>query len=352
MPPPFLVDLPLLPESAVGHALQFIDLLRVANLMAGLRLGPQAPRFAWRFTDGSGTALPPEQGLLRTVQREGQASGPASALFLAPLHCADIPAVRAAARRHAATSAWVGRAVDQGATVCTQGNSAWLAGYSGRLAHHRVALPWFYIAGFGQDFPDIAVASEGEWCEDGPWISTSASGALATVAVRLAHRAWGAELAASVQAVLQPDPARIPAAVHARNARRIPATRDGALARAIAWLEQHVDQPYDLEALARAAAVSPRTLLRHFRQELGHSPLDHLHRLRCARARVLLEITLESIPTVAQSCGYADPAAFRRIFARHTGMAPAEYRRRHTLRAPRRRWRVDLASAAPAADAP
>ena len=53
-------------------------------------------------------------------------------------------------------------------------------------------------------------------------------------------------------------------------------------------------------------------------------------------------MTLESVPSIAVACGYADPAAFRRIFVRYTGMAPGEYRKRHALRAPRRRWRVDL----------
>ena len=47
--PIFRVDIPLLPESAVGNALQFIDLLRGANLLAGLRLGAHAPRLAWRL---------------------------------------------------------------------------------------------------------------------------------------------------------------------------------------------------------------------------------------------------------------------------------------------------------------
>ena len=32
----------------------------------------------------------------------------------------------------------------------------------------------------------------------------------------------------------------------------------------------------------------------------------------------------------------------RDIFVRHTGVAPAEYRKRHALRAPRKRWRVDV----------
>lgn len=107
-------------------------------------------------------------------------------------------------------------------------------------------------------------------------------------------------------------------------------------------MEAHLDQPYSLDRLAEAASVSTRTLLRHFQQELSQSPLDHLHGLRCARARVMLEVTLESVPSIAVACGYADPAAFRRIFVRYTGMAPSEYRKRHALRAPRRRWRVEV----------
>ncbi|MNW07001.1 DNA-binding transcriptional regulator AraC [compost metagenome] len=57
----------------------------------------------------------------------------------------------------------------------------------------------------------------------------------------------------------------------------------------------------------------------------------------------MLEVTLESVSSIAVACGYADPAAFRRIFVRHVGTPPAEYRKRHALRAPRRRWRVDVA---------
>ena len=54
------------------------------------------------------------------------------------------------------------------------------------------------------------------------------------------------------------------------------------------------------------------------------------------------KVLLESVPSIAVACGYSDPAAFRRIFVRYTGVAPGEYRKRHALRAPRKRWRVDL----------
>ena len=80
----------------------------------------------------------------------------------------------------------------------------------------------------------------------------------------------------------------------------------------MAYLEKNLEQPYVLHQVAQAAAVSPRTLLRHFQDAVGQSPLDHLHQLRCARAKVLLEITLESVPSIAMACGYSDRAAFRR----------------------------------------
>ncbi|MFY3383583.1 GlxA family transcriptional regulator [Paracidovorax sp. MALMAid1276] len=360
--PVFTVDIPLLPESAAGHALQFIDLLRGANLLAGLRLGAHAPRLAWRLLDARGVPLPALPGPLGayaggTPPTGASSSAPAAArhtpdahgsdaracaLFLPPLHAADIPAIRAVAQRHRALSRQVGQVLDSGRPVFTLGNAAWLAAHSGRLAGRRVALPWFYVAGFERDFPDTGFTPGQAISEDGLWISAALPAQVSELAVALVRRTLGPALAEACASVLVADPERTRAAQQANAQHHIPATRDSTLARAIAWMEAHLDQPYSLQTLAEAAAVSPRTLLRHFQQELSQSPLDHLHSLRCARAKVLLEVTLESVPSIAVACGYADPAAFRRIFVRHTGMAPAEYRKRHTLRAPRKRWRVDV----------
>lgn len=345
---PFVVEIAVLPESGLGHALALVELLRTANLMAGLRLGTRAPRLAWRFADAEGRALRAEEGLLQACMAEG-ASGdtPAAALFIAPLHLADIPAIRLAVKRQAALARRVALMVDTGRLVCTLGNGAWFAAHSGRLDQRRAALAWYYMAGMGRDFPTIAPQAGQGFCEDGPWLSAAYPADLGHMAAALARHALGAELAEALVTVLQPDRGRELAALQATHT--IPNTRDSTLARAIAWMEQRVEQPYDLAALATAAAVSTRTLLRHFQQELGHSPLDHLHGLRCARARVLLEITLESVPTIALACGYGDTAAFRRIFARNTGLTPTAYRQRHTLRAPRRRWRVQTGAGVDAA---
>lgn len=342
----FRVDIPVLPESAVGNALQFIDLLRGANLLAGLRLGASAPRMAWRLLDAHGQPLAALPGALSayTTSQPPADDGPAQALFIPSFHAADIPATRAVATRYPALARRIGIALDAGQKLLTLGNGAWLAAHSGRLDGRQVCLPWFYIAGFARDFPVLRFAQGQDLSDDGPWLSGALPQTLADMAVALVRHAWGGELAQTCATAMLPDHQRARAALQANAQQHIPATRDSTLARAIAWMEAHLDEPYSLPRLAEAAAVSTRTLLRHFQQELSRSPLDHLHGLRCARARVLLEVTLESVPSIAAACGYADPAAFRRIFARHTGMAPAEYRKRHALRSPRRRWRVDVAA--------
>lgn len=350
-PAVYRIDIPLLPESAAGNALQLIDLLRSANLLAGLRLGAQAPRLAWRLLDAEGLPLPQLPGPLAAYGANPAPSddpaadrAPAQALFIPSFHAPDIPAIRAVAGRYGALSRQLGIAVDAGCRLVTVGNGAWLAAHSGRLNGYQASLPWFYIAGFERDFPGIGLSLGQDVSDDGPWLSGALPHSVNLLAIALVRHAMGPELAAACESVMAPDHQRARAALQANAQQHIPATRDSTLARAIAFMEAHLDQPYALARLAEAASVSTRTLLRHFQQELSQSPLDYLHGLRCARARVMLEVTLESVPSIAVACGYADPAAFRRIFARYTGMAPAEYRKRHALRAPRRRWRVEVAA--------
>lgn len=345
-PPVFRVDIALLPESSVGNALQFIDLLRNANLLADLRLGATGARLAWRLLDARGAPLAALPGPLAayTPTPTMPHNGPPCALFIPSFHAADIPAVRTVVERNRQLTRQIGMALDAGQRLLTQGNGAWLAAQSGRLNGRQVSLPWFYVAGFARDFPDIGFTLDQDMAEDGPWMSCALPVNVGQMTVALVRHTLGNDLAGALASALTPDHPRARAALQANAQQHIPATRDSTLSRAIAWMEAHLDQPYSLPRLAKAASVSTRTLLRHFQQELSQSPLDHLHSLRCARAKVMLEVTLESVPSIAVACGYSDPAAFRRIFLRYTGMAPGEYRKRHALRAPRRRWRVDVAA--------
>jgi transcriptional regulator GlxA family with amidase domain len=45
-------------------------------------------------------------------------------------------------------------------------------------------------------------------------------------------------------------------------------------------------------------------------------------------AKQMLEASDTAIDAIAEEVGYAEPAAFRRLFKRSTGIAPLQYRQR------------------------
>ena len=217
-PPVFRVDIPLLPESAAGSALQLIDLLRGANLLASQRLGAQAPRLAWRLLDAEGLPLAPLPSPLAayTVPDDKDAAlAPTRALFIPSFHAPDIPAIRAVAARHQALSRQLGIALDAGQKLLTMGNGAWLAAQSGRLNGRQACLPWFYIAGFERDFPGIGHSLGQDLSDDGPWMSCALPSNVNLLAIALVRQALGPELAAACETVMTPDHQRARAALQA-----------------------------------------------------------------------------------------------------------------------------------------
>lgn len=340
---PFHVDLLVHERLLLGAVFTVVDMLRAANSIDHVRHGEdRPPAFTWRLL---GADLQPWPGAGPGLSAyAGQAPPPGwarRAVVVPPMHTRNIPMVR---RQAALLPAWAelaGEALDAQAPVLALGNGVWVMARSGRLAGRRLTLPWMYLGGFTKDFPDVRIDAGAPLVRDGAAWSVTDIGHLPQAVLQLIALGAGEDLARSCRSAFSFEPERQRTTAQAAQADRLAPTRDSTLARAIEWLTAHLERPYRLDEVARAAAVSPRTLLRHFEQVLGHTPLDHLHLLRCRRACVLLEITLDSIPTVAEACGYADPAAFRRVFQRHMGETPSRYRERFALRSARSRWQVE-----------
>jgi AraC-like DNA-binding protein len=106
------------------------------------------------------------------------------------------------------------------------------------------------------------------------------------------------------------------------------------LTQALEWLEARLDQPVQLETLAAAAGMRPRTLEAQFRKHLGASPLTWVRRTRLARARQQLIAAAgeTSITSVALANGFGQLGRFAADYRRQFGELPSE-----TLRAARTR---------------
>jgi transcriptional regulator GlxA family with amidase domain len=86
-------------------------------------------------------------------------------------------------------------------------------------------------------------------------------------------------------------------------------------------------EPLDLEALARAAHVSPRHFSRSFRQTFGETPHQYLLTRRIERARHLLRTTDMRVAEICLEVGFNSVGSFTSTFSRHVGVSPTEYRR-------------------------
>ncbi len=99
------------------------------------------------------------------------------------------------------------------------------------------------------------------------------------------------------------------------------------LRRAVAFMENHIHEPFDLSRVAQAAGLSPFHFSRLFKSATGFAPSRYFIRLRIAKAKQLLRETDISIIRIAIAVGYGSPSHFAQVFQRETGMPPSGYRR-------------------------
>jgi len=106
---------------------------------------------------------------------------------------------------------------------------------------------------------------------------------------------------------------------------------DAAVEKAQAWLATHFSVANPLEEMVKLTGLSERTFKRRFTGAAGVSPIAYVQRLRIEDAKRRLERTEASVDEISWQAGYEEPAFFRRLFKRVTGMTPGGYRKRFRI---------------------
>jgi AraC-like DNA-binding protein len=97
--------------------------------------------------------------------------------------------------------------------------------------------------------------------------------------------------------------------------------------RAIAFMDERLDQSFPVSAVAEACGLSVNHFSRAFRRSMGKPPHRWLLDRRIERARELLRDTTLSLADIALACGFAEQSHFTRVFTRTVGMPPGAWRR-------------------------
>lgn len=95
------------------------------------------------------------------------------------------------------------------------------------------------------------------------------------------------------------------------------------------WLQNHYAEDVSLEQAAEMMGMSVFYFSRLFRASYNRTFLEYLTACRLDRAAELLRTTEIPVRAIAPRVGYGDSNYFSKVFKRHTGMTPTEYRQQH-----------------------
>lgn len=210
------------------------------------------------------------------------------------------------------------------ASVCA---GTFLLGEAGLLAGRKVTTAWIFSRELAQRYPTAKLDAEAVLVEDGAITTTGAVSSVFDLAIHIVKRTLGARVAtATARVALLQNPRLIqtPYVDTALVAPEMPSFSQSVAQ----WLGERLTETYDLEGLAQAFHVSPRTLLRRVKAETSQTPLTLLQSARVEKARQLLTGTTWSVARITEEIGYTDVATFSRLFANRVGETPARYRRR------------------------
>lgn len=282
-----------------------VEPMRAANMLSGKTL------YEWAFLSLDGAAVRSSSQLPVTPHRRlSEFTG--DMLVVMPSYgfkghagWQTQSALRAAAKRFG--------------TVCGMDTGSWLMAEAGLLEGHRATIHWEELMAFAERFPDVSAERE-RFVIDGSRVTCSGAMAAFDLVMFLIGRDFGQALALEVaQLFMTRDSARS----HEGGA-----TFAGRVVnRALAVMQDHLEEPLPLPEVARRAGVTQKTLAARMLAELGATPAMVYRRLRLNLARKLVVDTDLSVAEVALRSGYGDPAAMTRAFRAEFDTTPQALRK-------------------------
>lgn len=100
---------------------------------------------------------------------------------------------------------------------------------------------------------------------------------------------------------------------------------DERLALALKLMHSHLDQPWTIGQLAKAAALSRSTFFERFTRTVGVAPMEYLLAWRMQIAKDLLRQGQLRSSEIAERVGYGSSSTFSVAFSRYAGLAPSRY---------------------------
>jgi transcriptional regulator GlxA family with amidase domain len=301
-----------------------MDLLRKSIELGATLPGKRAPLIPKLVSAGETATLRAAGGLSLHCDTTLRAAGAADVIV--------VPALDPDLDQHLALNQavlpWLRRAFAAGADVASACTGAFVLAEAGLLDGHAATTHWAFQSLMAQRHPRVRLQPQAILVDQGRVVTAGGATSFINLALFLVERLLGADVAWAASRMFLIDPNKAPQGAYAMFSTQKAHGDDGIL-RAQELIEAEVARVPSVEVLAQKVAMSPRTFVRRFHEATGNTPREYIQRVRVEAAKRLLENGRQSVGEIAGRVGYGDVTAFRKLFVRHTGLVPADYRARY-----------------------
>ncbi|WP_405801074.1 GlxA family transcriptional regulator [Streptomyces sp. NBC_01506] len=219
---------------------------------------------------------------------------------------------------------------ERGARLAAISTGAFALAATGLLDGRRATTHWHYTRALAAKHPLVRVDENVLFVDEGSVLTSAGAASGLDLCLHILRADLGVAASNHAARRLVAAPYRsggqaqyVPRRVAEPLGERFAATRE--------WALHRLGEPLTLTALARHAAVSPRTFSRRFAEDTGYTPMQWVMRARVDAARELLERSELSIEQIATDVGLGTGANLRTHFRSTLGTTPSAYRRTFTL---------------------
>jgi len=206
--------------------------------------------------------------------------------------------------------------------VCT---GAYVLARAGLLDGYSCSAHWECLAALQEQFPKVNCTNR-LYIMDRDRMTCTGGGAPLDMMLSMVTRQHGAALTGAICDMFVCDRVRADTEQQRVPLRRLLTPAQPKLAEITELMENNIEEPIELEELARFVGVSRRQLERLFFKHLGCTPSRYYLKLRLDRARQLLKQTTRSIIEISSMCGFVSPPHFSRCYRKYIGIPPKEER--------------------------
>jgi len=203
---------------------------------------------------------------------------------------------------------------------------SWILARSGLLTGRAATTHWEDLEEFATHFPEVDLKSD-RFVIDGKLFTTGGASPTFDFMLYLIRKRYGYPLAIEVSSVFIYDGVHSATDTQPLVSLGMLENNDPRVVAAIQVMEQQIDEPVAIKAIAAQVSTSVRMLEYLFRQTLDMSPAAYYRRLRLQTARRMLVDTRLKLQEIAVRTGFNSQSSFSRRFKIYYRQSPGECRK-------------------------